>query len=40
MEDPRAAKVIEIKRRPSMWSVKAAARYIVSFSGHGRNEGS
>ena len=29
----RAAKVIETKRKPPMWSVKAGARYIASFMG-------
>jgi hypothetical protein len=34
MKDPRTAKVIEIKRKPPMWSVKAGARYITGFSGN------
>jgi hypothetical protein len=34
MKDPRTAKVIEIKRKPPIWSVKAGARYITSFMGN------
>ena len=34
MKDPRQAKVIEIKRKPPIWSVKAGARYITSFMGN------
>jgi hypothetical protein len=33
MKDPRTAKVIETKRKPPMWSVKAGARYVTSFMG-------
>jgi hypothetical protein len=33
MKDPRPAKVIETKRKPPMWSVKAGARYVASFMG-------
>jgi len=31
--DPRTAKVIEVKRKPPIWSVKAGARYITGFMG-------
>jgi hypothetical protein len=34
MKDPRTAKVIEIKRKPPMWSVKVGARYVTGFSGN------
>ncbi len=34
MKDPRTAKVIEIKRKPPMWSVKVGARYIIGFMGN------
>jgi hypothetical protein len=34
MKDPRTAKVIETKRKPPMWSVKAGARYVTSFMGN------
>jgi hypothetical protein len=34
MKDARTAKVIETKRKPPMWSVKAGARYVASFSGN------
>lgn len=33
MKDPRTAKVIETKRKPPLWSVKADARYVASFMG-------
>lgn len=33
MKDPRTAKVIETKRKPPIWSVKAGARYVTSFMG-------
>jgi hypothetical protein len=33
MKDPRTAKVIEIKRKPPVWSVKVGARYVTGFSG-------
>jgi hypothetical protein len=33
MKDPRTAKVIETKRKPPMWSVKAGARYVTGFMG-------
>jgi hypothetical protein len=33
MKDPRTAKVIETKRKPPIWSVKAGARYVTSFIG-------
>jgi hypothetical protein len=33
MKDQRTAKVIEIKRKPPVWSVKAGARYVTGFSG-------
>lgn len=33
MKDPRTAKVIETKRKPPLWSVKAGARYITGFMG-------
>jgi hypothetical protein len=29
----RVAKVIETKRKPPMWSVKAGARYVTGFMG-------
>jgi hypothetical protein len=32
-ENPRTAKVIETKRKPPMWSVKAGARYVAGFMG-------
>jgi hypothetical protein len=34
MKDPRTAKVIETKRKPPLWSVKAGARYVTGFSGN------
>jgi hypothetical protein len=34
MKDPRTAKVIETKRKPPLWSVKAGARYVTSFLGN------
>ena len=34
MKDPRTAKVIETKRKPPIWSVKAGARYVTSFMGN------
>ena len=34
MKDPRAAKVIETKRKPPIWSVKAGARYVTGFMGN------
>jgi len=34
MKDPRTAKVIETKRKPPMWSVKAGTRYVTSFMGN------
>jgi hypothetical protein len=34
MKDPRTAKVIEIKRKPPIWSVKAGARYVTSYMGN------
>jgi hypothetical protein len=34
MKDPRTAKIIEIKRKPPIWSVKAGARYVAGFSGN------
>jgi len=33
MKDQRTAKVIETKRKPPLWSVKAGARYVAHFSG-------
>jgi hypothetical protein len=33
MKDSRTAKVIETKRKPPIWSVKAGARYVTSFMG-------
>lgn len=33
MKDPRTARVIETKRKPPMWSVKAGARYVIGFMG-------
>ena len=33
MKDPCAAKVIETKRKPPIWSVKVGARYVTGFSG-------
>jgi hypothetical protein len=30
----KAIKVIEIKRKPPIWSVKADARYVTSFMGN------
>jgi hypothetical protein len=33
MKDPRTAKVIETKRKPPLWSVKAGARYVTGFMG-------
>jgi hypothetical protein len=33
MKDQRTAKVIEIKRKPPMWSVKVGARYVTGFMG-------
>jgi hypothetical protein len=33
MKDPRTAKVVEIKRKPPIWSVKVGARYVTSFMG-------
>ena len=34
MKDLRTAKVIEIKRKPPVWSVKAGARYVTGFGGN------
>jgi hypothetical protein len=34
MTDPRTAKVIETKRKPPIWSVKAGARYVTGFIGN------
>jgi hypothetical protein len=34
MKDPRTAKVIETKRKPPIWSVKAGARYVTSYMGN------
>jgi hypothetical protein len=34
MKDMRTAKVIESKRKPPMWSVKAGARYVTGFIGN------
>jgi|HubBroStandDraft_6_1064221.scaffolds.fasta_scaffold830563_2 hypothetical protein len=34
MKDIRTAKVIETKRKPPIWSVKAGARYVTSFMGN------
>lgn len=34
MSDPRTAKVIETKRKPPIWSVKAGARYVTGFMGN------
>jgi|GEM_PF-5304208 len=34
MKDVRTAKVIETKRKPPIWSVKAGARYVASFMGN------
>jgi hypothetical protein len=34
MKDPRTAKVIETKRKPPIWSVKAGARYVTGFMGN------
>jgi hypothetical protein len=33
MKDTRIAKVIETKRKPPIWSVKAGARYVTAFMG-------
>jgi hypothetical protein len=33
MRDPRQAEVIETKRKPPLWTVKAGGRYKASFSG-------
>jgi hypothetical protein len=33
MEEPRTAEVIENKRKPPLWSVKAGNRYVASFMG-------
>ena len=33
MKDSRTAKIIETKRKPPIWSVKAGARYVASFVG-------
>jgi hypothetical protein len=32
--DPRTAKIIETKRKPPMWSIKAGARYVAGFMGN------
>jgi hypothetical protein len=34
VSDPRTAKVIETKRKPPIWSVKAGARYVTGFMGN------
>jgi hypothetical protein len=34
MKDARTSKVIETKRKPPIWSVKAGARYVASFMGN------
>jgi hypothetical protein len=34
MKVTRTAKVIEVKRKPPMWSVKVGARYVASFIGN------
>ena len=34
MKDSRTAKVIETKRKPPIWSVKAGARYVTGFMGN------
>ena len=34
MKDPRKVKVIETKRKPPIWSVKADARYVTGFMGN------
>ena len=34
MKDQRTAKVIETKRKPPLWSVKAGARFVTSFMGN------
>jgi hypothetical protein len=34
MKDQRTAKVIETKRKPPIWSVKAGARYVTGFMGN------
>jgi hypothetical protein len=34
MKDPRTAKVIETKRKPPLWSVKAGTRYVTGFMGN------
>jgi hypothetical protein len=34
MKDTRTVKVIETKRKPLMWSVKAGARYVTGFVGN------
>jgi hypothetical protein len=34
MQDTRTVKVIETKRKPPMWSVKAGARYVAGFLGN------
>ena len=34
MKDQRKAKVIETKRKPPIWSVKAGACYVTSFMGN------
>jgi hypothetical protein len=33
MKDSRTARVIETKRKPPIWSVKAGARYVTGFMG-------
>jgi hypothetical protein len=33
MKDPRTVKVVETKRKPPIWSVKAGTRYVTSFMG-------
>ena len=34
MKDTRTAKVIETKRKPPIWSVKAGTRYVTGFIGN------
>jgi len=33
MKDLRTAKVVEMKRSPQMWSIKAGPRYVMGFMG-------
>ncbi|MBV8568050.1 MAG: hypothetical protein JO273_21605 [Methylobacteriaceae bacterium] len=38
MKDPRKAQVVEGKRKPPFWSVKAGARYVTGFIGNDAKE--